>query len=335
MPTPRRPKKAFIQAVVAGGIALVLGGVGIVLLVLMFNAINIGNEGKLAELEKQMEERERQLQEQLEAAKTQQVEAPKTFFEVQAAVEIPIGTPIEERMLKEVEIADGRPTMDSFPRSSNVVGKVANANLLPGEVITKKKLLDTEGMLSVPEGKRAISIVVTNVGMINGALTPGAYVDVLATVGKDDPVTKTLIQNVRVISVGGESPVGRATGATASPLAVTIEVTPDQAEVIALANKEGDFHLALRGFGDKQTAQLYGSDLGQLISGISRAERERSAQAPSEPTLANRPNEIPVNYSENPADLPEPAVPEPVAQSFTMEIYKGATPESKEFEWQY
>ncbi len=346
MASPKKPKKAFVQFAVATVIALVVGGIGLALLFLLFTGITANNEiaqqqhqEELKKKEKKMALLEKQV-EQLQKQGSGHSSGTKKYTEVQLAVKVPLGTRLEESMLKEVELQPGhRPSMESFSRVSNVVGKISSMDLLPGEIITRTKLLDTKGMVPVTKGMRAVSIKVNDIASVDGAIASGMFVDVMATFPKSE-MAKTLLQNVRVISSGeapSSSPSGgkppASTAQKSSKGAVTLEVTPAQAETLALANKVAEFHLALRGFGDKKETTLYGSDIGQLINGLSPADLKQVGF--SEHNVPNLPNDIPVNYSENPEALPEPAVPEPENQTFQMEIYKGANSESKNFQWQY
>src|SRR5262249_7556261 len=132
-----------------------------------------------------------QIKEELNKKDASSFSAPQ---EVQAVVDIPVGTPIMKSMIAVVEVDGDHTLADSFSQDSLVIGKVAASKIFAGETLTRQKLLDTQNMLTVDNGYRAITIPVDSIGGINGAIFPGAHVDVLTTL-KDEHLTKTILQD--------------------------------------------------------------------------------------------------------------------------------------------
>jgi pilus assembly protein CpaB len=139
---------------------------------------------------------------------------------------------------------------------------VARAPMLSGEPVTATKLVRAGegGVLAaiLPAGMRAISTRIKEETGVGRLILPNDHVDVILTqrrrgrAGGDDYVSDTLFRNVRVLAIGQliEPKEGKklAEGNTA-----TLELTPRQAELLALANSMGEISLALRSIADIDT----------------------------------------------------------------------------------
>jgi pilus assembly protein CpaB len=141
----------------------------------------------------------------------------------------------------------------------DLAGSVARAPMLPGEPITAQKLVRAGegGVLAaiLPPGMRAISTRIKEETGVGRLILPNDHVDVILTQrrrgrsGSDEYVSDTLFRNVRVLAIGQliEARDGKklAEGNTA-----TLELTPRQSELLALANSVGEISLALRSIAD-------------------------------------------------------------------------------------
>jgi pilus assembly protein CpaB len=141
-------------------------------------------------------------------------------------------------------------------------GSVARAPMLPGEPVTTAKLVRAGegGVLAaiLPAGMRAISTRIKEETGVGRLILPNDHVDVILTQRRrgrangDDFVSDTLFRNVRVLAIGQliEAKDGKklAEGNTA-----TLELTPRQTELLALANSMGEISLALRSIADIDT----------------------------------------------------------------------------------
>jgi len=101
----------------------------------------------------------------------------------------------------------------------------------------------------VGEGKRAFSVRVNDVSGVGGFLLPGDRVDVMLTqtpIGGSNIVTDLILQNIMILGIdqltdeGSEKPTLAQT--------VTMEVSPDQAQKLALAQQAGTLSLTLRNY---------------------------------------------------------------------------------------
>lgn len=141
----------------------------------------------------------------------------------------------------------------------DLTGSVARAPIMAGEPITRTKLVKAGegGVLSaiLPQGKRAISTKITEDTGVGRMVLPNDHVDVIlirrerGRNGREDLTRETLLRNVRVLAIGQRIEVKEnqksAEGATA-----TLELTPQQAERLALAKAQGELTLALRSIAD-------------------------------------------------------------------------------------
>jgi pilus assembly protein CpaB len=208
---------------------------------------------------------------------------------VVASVDIPARTQITADMLTLKDIPlDIRPAT-ALTNVDDAVGKVTRYPINAGDDVTTGKIVslegtETTGSLSfvVPKGMRAISIQADQVISAGGLVLPGDYVDIMSDLKgvKADGtevqnyVVKTILQNVQVLAVAQKvadvaagadngSTSGAASsssGSSAKPnpdaATLTILTTPEQAELLFLAESNGTLRAVVRGFGDADTPAL-------------------------------------------------------------------------------
>ena len=181
-----------------------------------------------------------------------------------AATDIGLGDAVSVSNLKWQQwpsegITPGLITRNAQPNAPNEFsGAVARAPFIAGEPIKDQKLIKISegGVMAaiLPAGMRAISTPIREETAAGGFILPNDRVDVILShkmrVGsKQEPVSEAVLRNVRVLAIGQviENKDGEkvATGKTA-----TIELTPQQAEVLALAQSMGEISLSLRSLAD-------------------------------------------------------------------------------------
>lgn len=161
---------------------------------------------------------------------------------------------------------------------SEFSGAIARAPFLVGEPIKEQKLIKASegGVLAaiLPAGMRAISTPIREETAAGGFILPNDHVDVIlirklrGRDGQEEHVSDTLFKNIRVLAIGQniEMKEGKkvAEGKTA-----TLELTPRQSELIALARSMGDISLALRSLADinNETSGPTSSDLDKSKGG--------------------------------------------------------------------
>jgi pilus assembly protein CpaB len=139
-------------------------------------------------------------------------------------------------------------------------GAIARAPIMAGEPITAHKLIKAGqgGVLAaiLPPGMRAVSTKIKEETAAGRLILPNDHVDVILirrTRGRsgDEHVSDVLFRNVRVLALGQqiETKEGKKSAEGAANTA-TLELTPSQAEQLALANSMGEISLALRSIAD-------------------------------------------------------------------------------------
>ena len=192
---------------------------------------------------------------------------------VVAAIDLPVGHVIKAEDVRMI----AWPGDDIPVGFATTVDQVLSRGLITG-VRANEPLLDSKmaaagiggGLpVMIPEGMRAISIGVDEVIGVAGFVIPGTRVDVLLTVtpqGAREPVTQVILQNVEALAAG--QVIQRDENGTPISVAVlTLLVTPQQAEELAMASTQGRIQLALRNYLDTDEVNTEGSRISALIDG--------------------------------------------------------------------
>jgi pilus assembly protein CpaB len=153
----------------------------------------------------------------------------------------------------------------SFSRKEDCVGRALIAPVVEDETILEQRLAPREAgaglVVAIPPGLRAMSVGVDDVVAVAGFVAPGTIVDVMVTGGSQGgPVTRTILEHVRVLAVGQQVQADINGKPQTAPV-VTLLVTPEQAERLALAAANGKIHLVLRNTADMtdvNPAPVYG-----------------------------------------------------------------------------
>jgi pilus assembly protein CpaB len=182
-------------------------------------------------------------------------------------------------------ILNGTRTPESF------VGWVARDPFAAGEPISDAKIVSpgSRGFLAavLRPGMRAVSVPVTATSGISGFVFPGDQVDIMIThqlpvVGGNSgelehKAAETVLHDVRVIGV--DQKLDSKNGEALVAHTATLEVTPKQSEIIAVATEMGKLSLSLRSLAasptenstpdaatsDKQGTFTLDSEVSQLL----------------------------------------------------------------------
>ena len=170
---------------------------------------------------------------------------------VVAANEIAHGVKLDESMLKTIAWPSSLIPKGAYTSKQMVVNKVTMNKYFPGEVINENRLSDhlSGSTLSALISKeyRAISVRVDDVVGVAGFILPGNRVDILKTqleTPSNTAITKTILQDIKVLAVDQE--VSQDKEKPTIVRAVTLELKPEQAEIIVKAMREGSIQLTLR-----------------------------------------------------------------------------------------
>ncbi len=164
--------------------------------------------------------------------------------------------------------------------TAQLSGAIARAPILAGEPITPNKLVKAGqgGVLAaiLPAGMRAISTKIKEETAVGRLILPNDHVDVIlirrmrSKSGGEEHVSDTLFRNVRVLALGQqiETKEGKKAAEGAANTA-TLELTPRQSEMLALANSVGEITLSLRSIADLDMAggPAEGEDISKKNNG--------------------------------------------------------------------
>jgi pilus assembly protein CpaB len=191
---------------------------------------------------------------------------------VVAAVDIQLGTRITPPMLSTIEWPSGARPPGAFADLKDVQERVVKSGLLRGEPILEGKLapVGTQGGLSavIAKGKRAITVRVNDVIGVAGFALPGNYVDIIVSTQKEGrdaekSISKIVLERILVLAVAQE--VSRDDTKPRVVNAVTLEVSPEQAEKLDLARSVGTLSLALRNQVDPNPGTTSGATKMSLL----------------------------------------------------------------------
>lgn len=230
------------------------------------------------------------------AAWVQQKGDAATNEVVVAAVDIELGSRINPQMVKAVPWPSGNLPPGTFNKSEDLSDRVVKTSVLRGEAVLDSKLapIGTKGGLSavIKEGNRAMTVRVNEVIGVAGFALPGNHVDIMVNTndargrGNDEQhmISKIVLERILVLAVAQEA--SRDDTKPKVVNAVTLEVTPEEAEKIDLARSVGNLSLVLRNQVDTENAQTNGIRKDELLHGIS--EPLQVAAARPARTLAKR-----------------------------------------------
>ena len=256
-----------------------------------------------------------------------------------AKVAIPLGSKIIPEQIMVVQFPKESTPDGAFDSPEKLAGRVAVMNIAAREPITEARLAPegtSAGLAAViPEGYRAMTVKVDDAAGISGFIMPGTLVDVVVTIdpregsGMQDPISKIVLQNIRVLANGQNIDKPKDEREANTVKAVTLQVTPEQAEKLALASSEGKLQLVMRNQIDQGDEQTKGVNKRNLLGGdtanpIPEPGSLKSEQPKNEAKPVRR--SAPAS---TPAAVAAPA-PQPTPRA-SVEMIEGAKKRSVEF----
>jgi pilus assembly protein CpaB len=244
---------------------------------------------------------------------------------VVASRDIPEGAIIDRIALTSKDYPVAAVPTGAYSSMDSVVGRVTRISVFAGEAMVPGRLAPVgsgPGLeLKIPPGQRAMAVRINDVAGISGLIQPGSRVDVLVTIKEENSekqIAKLFMSNMQVLSVGTE--VQRdASGKPINATTVTLGVTPEESERLAIAMNTGAIQLVLRGYGDPDSVRTKGAtstDVLQQLKGTSTV-----VAAPS-PAMAPK---IVYRRLPPPAPVVVKPPPPPPPDSATVNVYRGAT----------
>lgn len=238
----------------------------------------------------------------------------KTVGIVVAVVDIPIGTTINANQVAITAWPKDLYPKDSFADMKLVVGRAVRRDFVRGEPIVESKLVPREkggGLLSfiVADGRRAFTIRVNEVVGVGGFIVPDTRVDVILTTnpsGGSERISKIILENMKVLAAG--QIVEQKENKPITVNTVTLSVTPEEAEKLALASNDGVIQLVLRNFMDLDNVVTLGATKARVLAGYRPSEPPKKSYASKGKRVFRRKSRSPVL---------------PVTKTFTVEVIKG------------
>jgi pilus assembly protein CpaB len=245
-------------------------------------------------------------------------DAVKTVDVVVARHPLPLGTRVTRDHVKLAKWPADTQVMGAFAKVDEVIDRGLIATVAENEPLTATKLAPLEAGAglppSIPPGMRAVSVKVNEVVGVAGFVVPGSRVDVMATLtnrqAQQESVTRVVVSNAQVLTAGTRYDQENAKDGKPIPsTVVTLLVSPENGERIALAASEGQIMLTLRNPLDTAATITSGTRttalLGQPLVAAPAAPRPARVSAPAKPVQ------------------PEPAAA-PVPKIYTVEAIRGA-----------
>lgn len=168
-----------------------------------------------------------------------------------AALDIPYGTKVESRHVKILTLPPGTSPERAIRGVEQVLGMVATADVLRGEILMRDRFADHETGSTlaalVQKDMRAVTVRVDDVVGVAGFLLPGNRVDVLASrmdMKSRRAITETILKNLKVLAVDQTASTNQNEPVIVR--AVTLEMTPAESETLVKAKEEGTIQLTLR-----------------------------------------------------------------------------------------
>ncbi|GJI91341.1 Flp pilus assembly protein CpaB [Duganella hordei] len=215
-----------------------------------------------------------------------------------AAVDVNLGQRLAPEMLKPLDWPADNLPRGALRDASKLVGRVLKTSVLRDEPLSEAKLAPagTLGGLSalITEGKRAITVRVNDVVGVAGFALPGNFVDIIvntqsAAGGNENAISKIVLERILVLAVAQE--VGRDETKPRVVNAVTLEVTPAQAENIDLARSVGTLSLVLRNQVDPRPGVTGGATKTTLL-GMAPVRPEPAVQVAAAPVAVKPPPQL-------------------------------------------
>ena len=226
-----------------------------------------------------------------------------------ANAEIQLGSAITPEMVRMVDWPQSNQPPGVFTEVEKLHGRVVTGTVQRGEPVLEARLapIGTKGGLSaiVPAGKRAMTVRVNDVVGVAGFALPGTFVDVMVNTqeegsknnDRDRTISKIVLDRILVLAVAQEADRDNTKPKVVN--AVTLEVTPQQAEMLDLARSVGTLSLVLRNQAESGEATTAGVTKQQLLG----TQPPPPTPAPA-PVVRRAARPVPVLVATTPAPPP-------------------------------
>lgn len=195
----------------------------------------------------------------------------KSYQVAVASKALPVGTMLTPSDVRLVAWPASSPVSGGYTTVEEVVNRGLTASVVENEPLTSSKVAEAAAGAGLPPtitaGMRAISVKVNEVIGVAGFVVPGTRVDVVVTLAqREESLSRVVVTNVQVLAAGTRYDQEQAKDGKPLPsTVVTLLVTPQDAERIALASAEGQIMLTLRNPLDTEPTETKGTRMAALM----------------------------------------------------------------------
>jgi pilus assembly protein CpaB len=238
---------------------------------------------------------------------------------VVAAANIGLGEGLTSKHVKVVALPKSILPPGSLRAIKDAEGRVARVSIFAGEPIVEAKLAPAGqgGLMPVliPPGKRGVSIKVDEAVQKSGFVLPNSRIDVLVTMarkGGEGRESKIILQDVTVLAA--DQTVEMKDNKPVTMTTVTMALSPEESERLALATNEGKVTFALRNLQDTTRVSTQGVTTAQLLG----------SPAPA-PAAEKRPVSTARARARGPVRMAAPPPIPPPPQVHTVSVIRGVS----------
>jgi len=245
----------------------------------------------------------------IQSIPVREVAIAKTFAVV-ASKAVPVGKMLAPDDLKVVPWPTDNQVPGGFSKPEEIVGRGLIESVSLNEPVTESKLAPREAGAglppTIPPGMRAMAVRVNDVVSVAGFTVPGTRVDVIVTArsGQEkDNMSRAVLSNIQVLTANTRMEQQKKDNQPIAMTVVTLLVTPQDAEKLALATADGSVMLALRNPLDTDETKTSGERMANLMASPDPAPVRRVVEGKPKMVVA----------------LPPPPPP-----AYTIEAIRGA-----------
>lgn len=197
---------------------------------------------------------------------------------VVAAVNMAMAEAVTSQHVKLVPWPKGAIPTGAIRTLAEAEGRVVRSAIVAGEPLLESRLAPElagrGGVMAmlVPEGQRGVSIKVDEAIRESGFILPNSRVDVLVSMSKpgsqQERIAKVILQDVPILAAG--QTVEMRDNKPITVTTVTLSLTPEQTERLAVAQSEGRITLTTRNLRDNQLVRTPGATQATLLSDVAR-----------------------------------------------------------------
>ncbi|HET7456668.1 MAG TPA: Flp pilus assembly protein CpaB [Gemmatimonadaceae bacterium] len=278
--------------------------------------------------------------------KTKESNQVVTVPVIVAAQDLPEGSRIERISVTANQYPAAAVPSGAYSTPDSVVGRVTRVAVFKGEAIVPGRLAPPgtgPGLeVKITPGKRAMAVKINDVVGLSGLIQPNSRVDVLVTLRDEQNAqsrqqAKVFMSNMRVLSVGTDVERGQD-GKPINATTAALEVTPQEAEQLAVAMNQGTIQLVLRGYGDPDSIVTPGATSTDVLAQLRGARSvpvptaatvSAASSRPAPRRVASRPRLVsPAAPAAQPAVVQRPKQPD----TLVVQVFRGDKVSQQKFE---